>query len=60
MMQRQIISVVSTGNDSDDIIQWSQISVTEVAQPPATTPEPVSLVALLGVGALGFASRKQK
>jgi hypothetical protein len=56
----QVITVVNSGNDPLDILQWKEITVTEVAQPPATTPEPVSLVALLGVGALGFASRKQK
>ncbi len=53
----QVITVVNSGNDSIEAIQWNQITVTEVT---ATTPEPVSLVALLGVGALGFASRKKK
>ncbi len=55
----QVINVVNSGNEDLDLIQWRQITVTEVST-PATTPEPVSLVALLGVGALGFASRKQK
>ncbi len=55
----QVINVVNSGNDNLDLIQWDQITVTEVSD-PATTPEPVSLVALLGIGALGFASRKPK
>ncbi len=55
----QVVTLVSSGgNDGAEVIQWDQITVTEVA--PATTPEPVSLVVLLGVGALGFATRKQK
>lgn len=57
----QVINVVSTGSDGTevDFIQWNQITVEEVQQ-PVTTPEPVSLVALLSVGALGFATRKKK
>lgn len=44
-------------------LQWREITVSEVMfppSPPVTTPEPMSLVALLGVGALGFATRKKK
>ena len=44
------------GNTSS--LQWRELTVNEVQQ-PVTTPEPSSIVALLGFGALGFATRKK-
>ncbi len=51
------ISGGAIGSTDGERVDWNNLEVTPVA---ATTPEPVSLVALLGVGALGFASRKRK
>ncbi len=57
----QVISVLADfgtlPEDGIDLVQWSSITVNEVEV--ATTPEPASLVALLGFGALGLASRKK-
>lgn len=56
----QIVSVVGRfGSRPLGALQWREINVTEVNL-SATTPEPVSLVALLGVGALGVFISKQK
>ncbi len=52
----QVVSVAYSGPTppgSSESIFWNNLEVTPV-------PEPASLVGLLGVGALGFASRKRK
>ncbi len=53
----QVVSFTYSGPplpaDSGESIFWNNLEVT-------TVPEPASLVGLLGVGALGFASRKRK
>ncbi|MGK7886208.1 MAG: PEP-CTERM sorting domain-containing protein [Crocosphaera sp.] len=57
----QVISVLADfgtlPEDGIDLVQWSSITVNEVE--PVSTPEPASLVALLGFGALGLATRRK-
>ncbi len=57
----QVISVLADfgtlPENGTDLVQWSSITVNEVE--PASTPEPASLVALLGFGALGLATRRK-
>jgi hypothetical protein len=58
----QVISVVGTFGASAILLgtlQWREITVNEVEE-PVSTPEPASLVALLGFGALGLATRKKR
>ncbi len=47
------ISGGAIGSTDQERVDWNNLEVTPV-------PEPASLVGLLGVGALGFASRKRK
>ncbi|MBF2056809.1 MAG: PEP-CTERM sorting domain-containing protein [Cyanobacterium sp. T60_A2020_053] len=57
----QVISVVGTiSTQGWSSLQWRQITVNEVMSPPVTTPEPTMMLGLLGVGALGFVTRKKK
>lgn len=56
----QIITIQTNFNGFSGIngtLQWRELTVIEAS---STTPEPVSLVALLGVGALGLATRKKR
>ncbi|TRT76872.1 MAG: PEP-CTERM sorting domain-containing protein [Microcystis sp. M_OC_Ca_00000000_S217Cul] len=46
------------GTNLEDLIQWSALEVTPVSPPPATTPEPSTILGLLAVGSLGALSRK--
>ncbi|MEA5508498.1 PEP-CTERM sorting domain-containing protein [Crocosphaera sp. UHCC 0190] len=55
----QTITVTNMNVDGNDVLQWSAIEVTPVAD-PTPVPEPGSLLGLLALGGLGVNSALKK